>query len=89
MPFGDGPYMFTNQLASNFRTETVNITDVVLNEDSYFQSFFIQGSQRWQSIRLTSGKSLTLKNVGFAPTSATTAKQDQQGVSSGITGVGR
>ncbi|KAJ9125064.1 hypothetical protein QFC22_000017 [Naganishia vaughanmartiniae] len=71
--------MFTNQLASNFRTETINVTDVVLNQGSMFESFFIQGSQRWQSVRLTQGSSLTLQSVGFRPTSATTAQQDSKG----------
>jgi hypothetical protein len=82
LPFGDGPYMFTNQLSSNFRTETINVTDIVLNKGSAFESFFIQGSQRWQSIKLTQGSRLSLRSVGFRPTSATTAKQDSSGVSS-------
>ncbi|KAJ9092761.1 hypothetical protein QFC19_008616 [Naganishia cerealis] len=71
--------MFTNQLASNFRTERINVTDVKLNQGSIFESFFIQGSQRWQSIRLTQGSQLTLREVGFRPTSGTTAKQDAVG----------
>ncbi|KAK4057787.1 hypothetical protein OIO90_001006 [Microbotryomycetes sp. JL221] len=77
--FADGPYPFSSQLANNFRTETVNITDVVKNQGGKWQSYFQQGSQRFQSIRLTRGKSLKLSYIGFVPTSATTSKQDKSG----------
>lgn len=80
MPYADGPYGFVSMLANNFRTETVNVTDVVVNQKSAFQSYFIQGSQRWQSVRLTQGDSVEFSYVGFIPTSATTALQDQKGV---------
>lgn len=68
-----------NGLAGNFRTETVNITDVVRSHSSQYKSFFIQGAQRWQSITLTQGNSLTLSYIGFEPTAATTARQDVSG----------
>ncbi|KAM0789047.1 hypothetical protein ACM66B_003111 [Microbotryomycetes sp. NB124-2] len=78
-PYSDGPYIFSSQLSNNFRTETVNVTDVVLNQGGKWQSFFQQGSQRWQSIRLTKGKKVQLSYIGFVPTSATTKKQDKSG----------
>lgn len=79
LPDSDGPYPFSSMLANNWRVETVNITDVIANNGSQFQSFWIQGSQRWQSVRLTQGTQVTFSSIGFNPVSATTAKQDASG----------
>ncbi|KAL4971425.1 Six-hairpin glycosidase-like protein [Aspergillus desertorum] len=46
-PLADGPWTFGNGLANNFRVETSNITRPGLVE-----SFFQQGGQRWQRLRL-------------------------------------
>lgn len=76
---GDGPYNFASALANNFRTETINVTDVIANNGSHWESYFNQGAFRWQSLRLTQGSSLTIKNLGFRSTAATTSKQDESG----------
>jgi hypothetical protein len=60
----DGPWTFSNGLANTWRVETFNITDV-----GYTESFFVQGGQRWQTIRLLTNNSLTFKRVGFRSTS--------------------
>ncbi|KAL4795807.1 Six-hairpin glycosidase-like protein [Aspergillus venezuelensis] len=46
-PFADGPWSFQNELANTFRVETFNIT-----ESGYTESYFQQGGQRWQALRL-------------------------------------
>ena len=80
-PFGDGPYMFSSMLSNNFRTEAINVTDILVNHDGLFQSYFIQGSQRWQSLKLVKGDGVRFKRIGFVPTSTTTEKQNESGVS--------
>lgn len=50
---------FVNGLMNTFRVETFNITKNGLTE-----SFFLQGGQRWQSIRLLKGSSVKLSSVG-------------------------
>lgn len=45
---------------NSFRTETFNITTAGTTE-----SFFIQGAQRWQTVKLLSNTSVTIGNVGF------------------------
>ncbi|KUJ15991.1 Six-hairpin glycosidase, partial [Mollisia scopiformis] len=57
---GDGPFLYTNGLMNNFRTETFNITNASTTE-----SFFIQGGQRWQTLTLLSNTSVTIGNIGF------------------------
>ncbi|KAL4737437.1 Six-hairpin glycosidase-like protein [Aspergillus similis] len=46
-PFADGPWTFSNGLANSFRVETFNIT-----RRGHVESFFQQGGQRWQRLRL-------------------------------------
>jgi len=60
LPQGDGPFAFANGLAASFRVETFNITST-----GNVTSYFIQGSQRWQSVTLVKGRSLTISRVGF------------------------
>lgn len=62
-PNGDGPWTFVNGLSNTFRTERFNITTTGRTE-----SFFVQGGQRWQSIRLLTEGSISL-NAGFRLTS--------------------
>ncbi|RDW84250.1 hypothetical protein BP6252_01840 [Coleophoma cylindrospora] len=57
---GDGPFAFANGLAGTFRVETFNLTHT-----GNVSSYFIQGSQRWQSITLIKGSYLKLSSVGF------------------------
>jgi hypothetical protein len=57
---GDGPFAFANALAATFRVETFNIT-----KTGDLSGYFIQGSQRWQSIKLISGKKLVIQRAGF------------------------
>ncbi|PSN61114.1 hypothetical protein BS50DRAFT_651939 [Corynespora cassiicola Philippines] len=45
-PNSDGPWTFSNGLSNTFRVETLNLTD-----PGRFESFFIQGGQRWESCR--------------------------------------
>jgi hypothetical protein len=78
-PYGDGPYGFTSALASNFRSETVNVTDLIAKGQKDYKAYFIQGSQRWQKVQLTQGSSLSLSYIGIEPTSATTEAQDASG----------
>ncbi|KAJ5640999.1 Six-hairpin glycosidase-like protein [Penicillium herquei] len=59
-PQGDGPFAFANGLSATFRVETFNIT-----KPGLLKGYFIQGSQRWQSIRLVNEGSLKIKRAGF------------------------
>lgn len=61
--WADGPYYFTNGLSNSFRVETFNIT-----EPGKVESYFIQGGQRWQSIKVLTKGHITLTGVGFVPT---------------------
>ncbi|OOQ84388.1 glycoside [Penicillium brasilianum] len=61
--WADGPYYFANGLSNSFRVETFNIT-----ETGKFESYFVQGGQRWQSITILSKGHITLTEVGFVPT---------------------
>ncbi|KAF7556572.1 hypothetical protein G7Z17_g1309 [Cylindrodendrum hubeiense] len=62
-PQGDGPFAFANALAATFRVETFNVTQI-----GELNGYFIQGSQRWQSIRLIRGSGLTIERAGFVST---------------------
>jgi hypothetical protein len=62
-PQSDGPWPFSNGLSNTFRVETFNITG-----SGYFESFFVQGGQRWETVRLLTNGSVTLDNVGFRST---------------------
>lgn len=61
--WADGPYYFTNGLSNSFRVETFNIT-----KPGKLESYFVQGGQRWQSIKLLTKGHITLTEVGFVPT---------------------
>ncbi|KIW14305.1 hypothetical protein PV08_07087 [Exophiala spinifera] len=54
-PNGDGPWTFINGLTNTFRTETLNITTT-----GRVESFFVQGGQRWQSVRLLTEAPISL-----------------------------
>lgn len=60
----DGPWTFSNGLSNTFRIETFEIAD-----SGYLESFFVQGGQRWQSIRVLGEGTITLDRVGFRATS--------------------
>lgn len=61
--WGDGPYTFSTSLSNAFRVETLNITHT-----GRVQSPLIQGGQRWQSIRLIAGNTISFTRIGFIPT---------------------
>jgi hypothetical protein len=61
--WADGPYYFTNGLSNSFRVETFNVT-----EPGKIKSYFIQGGQRWQSIKVLTKGHITLTEIGFVPT---------------------
>jgi hypothetical protein len=61
--WADGPYYFTNGLSNSFRVETFNIT-----KPGKLESYFVQGGQRWQSIKVLTKGHITLTEVGFVPT---------------------
>ena len=50
---------------NNFRTQTFNIT-----ESGKTESFLLQGGLRWQSIKLLTDNTITLKRVGIRPSVA-------------------
>lgn len=60
----DGPWTFSNGLSNTFRVETFEI-----DNSSYSESFFVQGGQRWQSLRLLSDQPVTITSIGFRATS--------------------
>lgn len=60
--WADGPYYFANGLSNSFRVETLNIM-----QPGQLKSYFIQGGQRWQSIRVLTKGYITLTEVGFVP----------------------
>lgn len=59
-PNSDGPWTFSNGLSNTFRVETFNIT-----EEGYIESFFVQGGQRWESIRLLNNATVDIAGIGF------------------------
>lgn len=73
-PESDGPWTFSNGLSNTFRVETFNIT-----KQGYFESFFIQGGQRWESVRLLTNSTITIDGVGFRSTSQTTKESELPG----------
>lgn len=70
----DGPYAFSNGLSNTFRVETFNIT-----QPGRLTSYFIQGSQRWQSIKLISGSDLEIATAGFEATVDTSPISSKKG----------
>lgn len=73
-PNADGPWTFSNGLAGSFRAETFEI-----KQSGYLESFFVQGGQRWQSMRLLTNDSVTIERVGFRATSAHTSEDQLPG----------
>lgn len=70
----DGPLTFSNGLSNTFRIETFNVTGT-----GYVESFFIQGGQRWQTVRLLTNKSVELQGLGFRATSQHTLAKELPG----------
>uniref|UniRef100_A0A0K3CKK1 BY PROTMAP: gi/342321267/gb/EGU13201.1/ Catalytic activity: RhaA is able to hydrolyze alpha-1 [Rhodotorula glutinis ATCC 204091] n=1 Tax=Rhodotorula toruloides TaxID=5286 RepID=A0A0K3CKK1_RHOTO len=58
--YSDGPFPFSNGLSSEFRVETLNVT-----KTGELASFFIQGSQRWESVKLIKGQGVEIKSAEF------------------------
>ncbi|POS73720.1 RhaA is able to hydrolyze alpha-1 [Diaporthe helianthi] len=73
-PFSDGPFLFSPMLANSFRAETFNVTGV-----GRFVAPLLQGGQRWQSITLLTGGSITFDSVGLEATVDTTAVDELPG----------
>jgi hypothetical protein len=73
--FSDGPYMYANQLSNSFRVETFNIT-----KSGLFQSYFVQGGQRWKTVKLLTPGSVKFNTVAFKATVATTQPDDLPGI---------
>lgn len=74
-PFGDGPFLYGNQVGANFRVETLNLT--VPGEH---EAFLVQGGQRWQSIRLLDDdRNVTFSNVGFRASFPNVIPEDEPG----------
>ncbi|OJD40544.1 glycoside hydrolase family 78 protein [Diplodia corticola] len=61
LPQADGPWTYSNGLSNSFRVETFNISS-----PGRFQSFFIQGGQRWQAFKLLGEGSFTFCGAGMA-----------------------
>ncbi|KAJ5727471.1 hypothetical protein N7493_005291 [Penicillium malachiteum] len=59
-PLSDGPSLFVASLSNSFRVETFNITS-----SGQFSSELLQGGQRWQSIRLLTRNTVTIRSVSF------------------------
>ncbi|GKU22803.1 unnamed protein product [Fusarium langsethiae] len=62
-PFSDGPLLYGNQLANNFRIQTLNVT-----KTGRYDVFLVQGGQRWESLRLLTEGTIKFSNVGFHAT---------------------
>ncbi|PYH95280.1 hypothetical protein BO71DRAFT_209277 [Aspergillus ellipticus CBS 707.79] len=62
-PFSDGPSLFVSSLSNSFRVETFNVT-----QPGNISSGFLQGGQRWQSIRLLTSNTLTLRSASIKST---------------------
>lgn len=73
-PWSDGPYPFAPGLSNAFRVETFNIT-----APGTVTAFLLQGGQKWQSVRLLSGHSVSFSNVGFRASVETTTVDDLPG----------
>lgn len=63
-PYSDGPWTFSNGLSNTFRVETFNLT-----QPGRIESFFVQGGQRWETIRLLSNETVRFASVGLKATS--------------------
>ncbi|PPJ49815.1 hypothetical protein CBER1_03351 [Cercospora berteroae] len=63
-PYSDGPWTFSNGLSTSFRTETFEFS-----KPGRQQAYFLQGGQRWQTIRLLTNTTVTFRSVGLNSTS--------------------
>ncbi|KAM3423867.1 hypothetical protein BST61_g1263 [Cercospora zeina] len=63
-PYSDGPYTFANGLSSSFRTETFELSQLGRQ-----QAYFLQGGQRWQTVRLLTNTTVTFRSIGLNLTS--------------------
>ncbi|KKY32727.1 putative alpha-l-rhamnosidase [Diaporthe ampelina] len=73
-PWSDGPFLFSPMLASGFRAETLNVTEL-----GRLVAPLVQGGQRWQSITLLTGGSITFESAGLEATVDSTAVSDLPG----------
>lgn len=73
-PFSDGPFLFSPMLANSFRVETFNVTDV-----GRVVAPLLQGGQRWQSVTLLTGGSISFESVGLEATVDITAADELPG----------
>ncbi|CAK7202855.1 hypothetical protein SEUCBS139899_005582 [Sporothrix eucalyptigena] len=71
----DGPWLYSYGLMSSFRTETFNITGA-----GNFQSYFLQGGQRWMTVTLVTGNSLTIRTSGIEASVNVIDPQDLAGM---------
>jgi len=62
LPYGDGPFPFTNGLSNSYRVERFNITC-----PGHYESLSIQGGLRWQTIRIIGSGSITFSKLGLRP----------------------
>ena len=65
--WGDGPFTYATSLANAVRVEMFNVT-----KTGTMTSSLIQGGQRWLSIRLTAGNSVSISQIGFLSTVSVT-----------------
>lgn len=72
--FSDGPWTYSNGLSNTFRVETFNLT-----RPGRIESFFVQGGQRWETVRLLSNETISLTAVGLRATSDHLASADVPG----------
>lgn len=61
--WSDGPFLFSSMLSNSFRAETFNVT-----ETGRLVAPLLQGGQRWESITLLTGGSISFDGVGFEAT---------------------
>lgn len=73
--FSDGPYPYANQLSNTFRVETFNVT-----KRGLLQSYFVQGGQRWKTVKLLTPGSIKFSTVAFKATMNTTQPEDLPGL---------
>lgn len=73
-PWSDGPFLFSPMLANHFRAETFNVTQA-----GRLVAPLLQGGQRWESIALLTGGSISFESVGFEATVDPTAVLDFPG----------
>jgi hypothetical protein len=63
LPYSDGPFTYGQGLTNTYRVETLEV-----NSTGQLTSYFAQGGQRWQSIRLLTPGTIAFGAVGFVAT---------------------